>query len=316
MEQAVASVKTTREQWRAIPGYEGIYEVSDQGSVRSLDRITPHGRRLTGKLMKTSIGNHGYPMANLCRRGKYQMFTVHRLVMLVFVGERPNGLAVMHLNGIRTDNRLSNLRYGTYSENNRDIVKHGRHPNASKTHCKRGHEFTPENTLPHPGGKKARLCRTCQRQHQKAHSDKKLSRSRQSEPRPNTPDEKWLPVVGFEGKYSVSDQGRVRSESRYVRCLSGSPKNPVESRRLLRQRILKVTMSSGYPKVALGKSAKGEDRGRRVHTLVAEAFIGPRPDGHYVRHLNDDPCDNWLENLAYGTPEQNQQDRYRNQLTA
>lgn len=46
----MASKNTTRENWRAVPGYEGMYEVSDQGRVRSLDRITPHGRFLTGKL--------------------------------------------------------------------------------------------------------------------------------------------------------------------------------------------------------------------------------------------------------------------------
>ncbi len=275
----------------------------------SLEREVPHAllgsRRTPEKMLKARPGNRGYPVVNLYNGRKYQMFTVHRLVLLAFVGTRPNGMAVRHLNGIKTDNRLSNLVYGTYSENNHDIVRHGRNANASKTHCQQGHEFTPENTLVHPSGS-GRTCKTCQRAMQDEHSKKKVERSRQSEPRPNTPDEKWLPVVGFEGLYSVSDQGRVRSEARYVRCLSGSPSNLVESQRLLRQRILKSTISAGYPKVALGA---GNDR--RIHNLVAEAFIGPRPEGQYVMHRNDDPCDNWLENLTYGTPSQNQVDRRR-----
>jgi hypothetical protein len=312
-------VKPTQEQWRAVPGYEGLYEVSDQGRVKSVEREVPHGylgsKRVAQRIMKAPLNNRGYYMVRLCRRAKYENFTVHRLVMLAFVGERPNGLAVRHLNGNSRDNRLTNLAYGTYAENNQDIVDHGRNHNANKTHCKRGHKFTTDNTLLHPSGV-GRTCRKCLRMQQKDHTEKKQAKSRQAARRPNTPGENWLPVVGFEGEYSVSDQGRVRSESRYVRCLSGSPTNLVESRRLLRQRILKVTMSSGYPKVALGRGSDGRDRGRRIHVLVAEAFIGPRPDGMYVRHLNDNPCDNWLENLAYGTPEQNQLDRYRNRLTA
>lgn len=102
----------------------------------------------------------GYLTVGLRRDGRTHRFHVHRLVLMAFVGPG-DGLDGCHNNGDRMDNRLENLRWGTRADNIRDQVRHGTHNNARKTHCKRGHEFTPENTYLRGN---RRQCVTCTRQ--------------------------------------------------------------------------------------------------------------------------------------------------------
>lgn len=121
---------TYAEEWRPIPGHEG-WEVSDQGRVRSLPRVITYSTRATRSGTKTRITHgqllnpwrlHGYEIVGLTGKKK---FSVHGVALLTFVGPRPDGLEVRHLNGIRHDNRLTNLAYGTHSENERDRIAHG-----------------------------------------------------------------------------------------------------------------------------------------------------------------------------------------------
>jgi NUMOD4 motif-containing protein/HNH endonuclease len=102
--------------------------------------------------------------------------------------------------------------------------------------------------------------------------------------------ERWLPVVGYEGRYEVSDEGRVRSHAR------GRP------------RLLALFPDSdGYLRVNLYRDAKLKQRG--VHQLVLEAFVGPCPSGMESLH-GDGVRDNNVEsNLRWGTPAQNSADR-------
>lgn len=141
------------EQWRTVPGYGGQYRVSDQGQVLSLMRGAPH--MLSPWTVKT-----GHVKVRLGGRREPAGRYVHQLVLEAFVGPRPEGLVARHLNGDPTDNRPENLAWGTQSENQYDSVRHGTHPEATKTHCKRGHEFTAANTRHHKG---SRYCRTCAR---------------------------------------------------------------------------------------------------------------------------------------------------------
>lgn len=111
--------------------------------------------------------------------------------------------------------------------------------------------------------------------------------------------ETWKPVVGFEDTYEISSEGNLRSLDRVV----GGPRGD----RTWKGRPVKgVVGSGGYRRAAL---CRGE-RKRYVtfHALVLETFIGPRPEGMVCRHLNGNPLDNRLENLRWGTPEENAQD--------
>lgn len=105
--------------------------------------------------------------------------------------------------------------------------------------------------------------------------------------------EEWKPVVGHEESYEVSDLGRVRSLDREVPCFNGT--------RRMKGRILKPgPNNSGHVTVAIGQR-----NSRLVHTLVLEAFVGPRPEGCDSLHLNHNPKDNRLSNLKWGTRGEN-----------
>lgn len=136
------------EQWRPIPGFEGLYEASNLGQIRS-----------PRKILKQRLSNKGYPVVELSKNGRSRESLVHRQVLKAFHGEPLPGDECRHLNGIPTDNQLENLEWGSHSENAVDQVAHGTHRNTRKRRCHRGHEFTPENTYIQPDG--GRRCRAC-----------------------------------------------------------------------------------------------------------------------------------------------------------
>lgn len=117
------------EQWRPIPDYEGFYEVSNQGRVRSVDRHThSYGGRTwlrKGHLLNLSTDKDGYKKAHLSKNGKSRRFFVHRLVAAAFIGPQPAGQECRHLNGNPADNSLANLAWGTQSDNRRDCYQYG-----------------------------------------------------------------------------------------------------------------------------------------------------------------------------------------------
>lgn len=116
------------ETWMPVAGYEGLYEVSDGGRVRSLARKNCRGRVL--KYRVDSAGE-GYVYVTLCRDGVNKKVNVHQLVLAAFVGE-PNGLWGLHRNGDKGDSRLANLYYGTPKQNSGDMVQHGRSQRGTK----------------------------------------------------------------------------------------------------------------------------------------------------------------------------------------
>lgn len=151
------------EAWKPVVGYEGDYEISDLGRVRSHKMWRGQaGSRLLSPL----FGNKGYLTVALSGAGgRNRKPTIHSLVMAAFVGPRPDDQEVRHLNGQAHDNRLVNLAYGTHAENYGDMFRHGTHPMASRTHCKNGHEFTEENSTIETtkSGSSFRRCRACVR---------------------------------------------------------------------------------------------------------------------------------------------------------
>lgn len=130
------------EEWRPVVGYEGRYEVSNLGRVRSFALAGKgHGRAAEPRLLNPILWRNGYLVINLCHEvtGDRHPRTVHALVMEAFVGPRPSGMEVRHLDGDRRNPALSNLAYGSHVENEEDRRRHGtvleaeRHPHASLT---------------------------------------------------------------------------------------------------------------------------------------------------------------------------------------
>lgn len=123
----------TDEIWKPIRGFDGMYDVSNYGRVRSNSRIVRHNlggdKRLNERIVSKLITVNGYCQVFLYKNGKRSVRLVHRLVLQAFVGECPVGMEVRHLNSVRTDNRLCNLAYGTHSDNVIDTIKLGRNGN-------------------------------------------------------------------------------------------------------------------------------------------------------------------------------------------
>jgi hypothetical protein len=158
------------ERWLPIPGYVGFYEVSDLGKVRSCDRfivrrnrITP--ARLRGKLLSPRITDKGYRTVGLRQDGVNRTWGVHQLVMLAFVGERPSGMECCHENGKASDNRLTNLRYGTHESNMLDMVRHNNSAQSKRDRCPRRHLLVPPNLVVSATKAGKRSCLACMRTH-------------------------------------------------------------------------------------------------------------------------------------------------------
>lgn len=110
------------EEWKAIEGYEGLYEVSDWGRVRSLDREVMHGNGnkylFKGKLMTLTTTMDGYLRVTLSKNGKAKKHTIHRLVAQAFLQNTDNLPQVNHKDEDKTNNRVDNLEFCTSQYNN------------------------------------------------------------------------------------------------------------------------------------------------------------------------------------------------------
>lgn len=119
----------TEERWLPVPGYEGSYEVSDMGRVRSLDRSwqqvsrhgTLHTHSMRGRMLRPGPMPGGHLSVAL---GKGNSHCVHELVLLAFLGPPPPKTEARHLDGDETNNRFVNLVWDTRGNNNRDKKWH------------------------------------------------------------------------------------------------------------------------------------------------------------------------------------------------
>lgn len=154
------------QQWLPVVGDNG-YEISDHGNTRSTAReITvisrkgnPFVRRYTGRLLAPCrAGAGGHLFVKLSYGQKH---LVHHLVLEAFDQPRPAGLFGLHWDDDPLHNHISNLYWGTKSDNQHDKVRNGNHHNSNKTRCPQGHDYTAENTRIDNRGR--RRCIACRR---------------------------------------------------------------------------------------------------------------------------------------------------------
>lgn len=119
------------EKWKEIKGYEGLYQVSNEGRVRSVERFVeylvkgkyPAKRLFPSTILKTHINNNGYELVDLHYKGEKDKRSVHRLVAETFIPNLEKKPTVNHKNHVRTDNRVENLEWATYPEQFDEIWK-------------------------------------------------------------------------------------------------------------------------------------------------------------------------------------------------
>lgn len=109
--------------WTDIPQFEGMYQITQGGEIRSIDRIIKHSlggiKRKKGCLMKQKIDSKGYWAIKLCKDGKLHYLTVHRLLAITFIPNPENKPEVNHIDGVKTNCDLNNLEWATRLENQR-----------------------------------------------------------------------------------------------------------------------------------------------------------------------------------------------------
>lgn len=104
--------------WKDIEGYEGLYQVSNEGRVKSLGG----NRYKVIRILDGNVSIQGYNRVNLFKDGKPKTYYIHRLVAEAFIPNLDNKPCIDHCNTIRTDNRVENLRWCTYEENNNNPI--------------------------------------------------------------------------------------------------------------------------------------------------------------------------------------------------
>lgn len=113
--------------WKDVPGYEGYYQASNLGRIKSAERIVKHNcggpKKIKEKILKGYINRYGYIRVDLSKRGVNKKFSAHRIVAMTFLGK--SELHVNHIDGVKTNNNINNLEYVTLQDNVAHAVKTG-----------------------------------------------------------------------------------------------------------------------------------------------------------------------------------------------
>lgn len=129
-----------KEIWKPIPGYEGLYEVSNMGRVqRCYDSC-----HCSTRIAKTGKNRKGYVRINLHKNEENRPTFVHLIVLNTFVGPKPEGMEASHLNDVKEDNRLENLQWMTGSDNRKLRFVNSRQSNKGKNHPRFGKKASPQ----------------------------------------------------------------------------------------------------------------------------------------------------------------------------
>jgi hypothetical protein len=119
----VTTFDSTTEEWCDVPEYDGKYQVSNLGRVRVMKKITSPRRKPL--IRRPQVNTSGYYSLSLSLNGKRSMASIHSLVAQAFLGERPEGYEVNHIDGNKLNNRVDNLEYCTRSQNIQHALRVG-----------------------------------------------------------------------------------------------------------------------------------------------------------------------------------------------
>ena len=192
------------EEWCDIPGYEGFYQASTLGRIRSVKRVVPHDsgageRRMPGKIIQPwGHSKDGRPIVALSREGFVKKRGVHILVALAFIGLKPHSKSqCCHRDGNVHNNTPGNLYWGDNSTNVQDAIRHGTFAAHNKLSCPWGHKLSAPN-LKSGTRNGARACRAC---------------ANASE---------WARKLGIKGRPPTPAEVRIYADRRYIRIMEAA----------------------------------------------------------------------------------------------
>ena len=152
------------EEWRAVVGYEGLYDVSNHGRVQSLARVVMRRngvhQTIPGRQLKTPTSVAGYPVVGLWRGNNSKTRTVHSLVAEAFIGPRPPGMEVCHGSDGPQEPGIWNLRYDTHQQNLMDTIRQGTNSRVTRE-CPLGHLKSQGNAILYGPFNTRTRCRAC-----------------------------------------------------------------------------------------------------------------------------------------------------------
>lgn len=302
------------EEWRDVIGYEGLYQVSNFGRVRSLN----YRKRKEHRLLKPVYSkSNGYYDVVLSKNQKHKHHRVHKLVAMAFVSGYKEGLFVNHKDENKLNNHAENLEWITQSANNAYGTARERQADSIHLLLSKPVEKVDEKGKVVESYKSlsaaarahvlntSRITTYCKKgiYGWRYKGDLSITTPRQVRyVMPIEEDksiEEWRDIEGYEGLYMVSSKGRIKSLPRIKICSKAGHAYRTK------EVILKGTSKrNGYQIVSLYKDGK-EDR-LQVHRLVALTFL-ERPDAQHdiVNHINENPSDNRVINLEWCTAKEN-----------
>ncbi len=289
----------TAELWKPIEGYEGLYDVSSWGRIRSYSRTTK--RLLVPEIRRPKLYQTGYFYAPLSKKSKVKWCQVHRLVAKHFISNPLNLPQVNHINFCRTDNCVSNLEWVSVAENTAHSKERNR-PGAKLSVTVVRVIFQEFYTQVVPVKELALrykvdtvtissilLGRTWQKETKDLEHLREARRDFILGQRVAPLSiEIWKVIPNYGGRYLVSNWGRVKSIARLRDCSLHGDKEML------------MTLSenrNGYLTAALTDDIKTTTH--IVNRLVAQAFVSNQLGFPYVHHVNHDRKDNRAENLLW-----------------
>lgn len=296
------------EEWRDIKGYDGKYQISNTGRVKSIDY------RNTGTSKELSLKcNRGYFEVELCKDGKGKVFKVHRLVAIAFLPNPQNLPCVNHKDENPSNNHVDNLEWCSYlynntygnarkkmsikMRNNQYLSKHvyqytidGKFIKEWISIAEAGRvlQIKSFNIVSCLKGRR-KTCAGYRWEYAKTPQRKRECNKKHIDNKPilDLSGEVWENINGYEGLYKISNCGRVK------RLASNN----------LPELLVSPFIKCGYYTVILKKDKT--QKHKQLHRLIAGAFI-PNPDNlPYINHKDENKLNNSIENLEWCTPRYN-----------